>query len=231
MCRIAFALAAAVLLSLPAHAITIPERPAWPNFVLDEAGMLNESDELQINVISQELFKEFQTQLYVVTVPSMTAMDAAGMHPDDYAEALFNSWGIGTRQKNDGILLLVSKGDRKARIELGAAWKHNFDEDAQAVMDGMIIPHFKKGQFSRGILEGARGLDQMARGEPIERPSTPGGNWNWLIPAGLLGLIFMGRGRSRYYHHSGWHSTGWGGGGGGFGGGGSSGGGGASGSW
>ncbi len=221
-----------LLTAIPAKAIDIPERPSWPEFVVDEANIVNQDDLVKIEILCQELLKEYQTQLYVVTVTSMAAMDAAEMHPGDYAELLFNDWGIGNRQKNDGILLLVSTGDRKARIELGAGWKHDFDEDAAAIMDGRIIPNFKRSNFSKGILEGVRGLDKMARGEPIRRPGIPSGLWNWIIPIlGFLFILFQRR-SGDYYHNSDWHSSNWSSGGGGFGGGGGfSGGGGASGSW
>ncbi|MCB0344107.1 MAG: TPM domain-containing protein [Bdellovibrionales bacterium] len=232
MRRLVLLIPALLLAFFTAQAVTVPERPSWPEFVVDDAGVIDEGDLTKIEIICQDLLKEFQTQLYVVTILSTGSMDAAAMHTDEYAETLFNNWGIGNRQKNDGILLLVSTGDRKARIELGAGWQHDFDQDAETIMNTMIIPKFKRGLYSKGILEGVRGLEQMARGEPIKRPGIPSGAWNWFIPLLVFVAIVFGRGSGRYYHNSGWHSSDWGGGGGSFGGGGGfSGGGGASGSW
>ena len=83
------------------------------------------------------------------------------------------------------MLLLVSSGDRKARIELGADWGHEYDRDAQRVMDTLIIPNFKKQNFSGGILEGVRGLDAMARGLSLPKPKAP---W-WLLPLLIGGVV------------------------------------------
>ena len=64
---------------------------------------------------------------------------------------------------NYGMLLLVSKGDRRARIELGAGWRHDKDVQAEQIMDEQIVPRFKQGDFSGGIEAGVESLDKLAR--------------------------------------------------------------------
>jgi uncharacterized protein len=144
------------------------------------------------------------------------------------------------------MLLVVSIEDRKARIELGAGWMGQKNEDAQGVMDQMIIPQFKAGNYSEGIMAGVRGMRQMVDGVTFAQP-TPSGGFDFqnpventdpscmamccAVPIAILGR-FMGGGRNNWYSGGGgWSGGGGGGGGGGGFGGGSGGGGGASGSW
>jgi uncharacterized protein len=109
------------------------------------------------------------------------------MSIEKYAESLFNEWGIGFKDRNYGILLLVSKGDRKARIELGEGWGHKNDVQSQDIMDNLIIRQFKSGNFSVGILDGVRGLDAMARGLSLPRPTPP---W-WQLPLIIISFILI----------------------------------------
>jgi len=63
--------------------------------------------------------------------------------------------------------VLVSKGDRKARIELGAGWHRDKDQLCKSIMDDQIIPQFKRQDFSGGIKAGVVALDAMAREMPM----------------------------------------------------------------
>jgi len=72
----------------------------------------------EINEVARTLLQEERMPLLVVTIPSLTEYGAAGYTIERYATALFNEWGIGSEERNYGMLLLVAVGDRKARIEL-----------------------------------------------------------------------------------------------------------------
>src|ERR1043165_2936722 len=93
----------------------------------------------------------------------MAGFGAGGWPIERYAMNLFDEWGLGSAEHNYGILLLVSKGDHKARIELGKAFTRERDQQASAIMSGTIVQRFKQGDFSGGIREGVKGLDAMAR--------------------------------------------------------------------
>src|SRR6185503_12433240 len=90
-----------------------------------------------------------------------------------YAMNLMSEWGAGYEDWNYGMLILVSPGDRKARIELGGSWARRKDDEAKRVLSERIIPRFKQGDYSKGILEGVRGLYQVALGAVPARPGTP----------------------------------------------------------
>ncbi len=243
--RTALSLLSLVLQAVAASAATFPEKPPAEHFYRDEAGLIREAEGRELDRIAAELLKEEQVPIIVVTIESLAAHDAAGYTVERYASELFNDWGIGFKRRNYGILLLVSKGDRRARIELGAGWDHSYDLQAQEVMTTLIVPEFRRGQYSEGILAGVRGMDAMARGLQLPRPKQP---W-WVLPL-FIGFIVAVIGVIVSLFKSGRKGWGWalliglgallffmlraaaqsGGSGGGFGGG-SSGGGGASGSW
>jgi uncharacterized protein len=187
----------------------------------------------------------------------MASHGGAGLRIETFARLLFDQWGIGPEKIaetswNYGMLLLVSKGDRKARIELGAGWRHDKDLAAQQIMDDLIVPRFRQGDFSGGIRAGAEALDKLAR--DLQLPTKPVPASTYWIGAAMLGVVIftvvslIRRGSSGWawlfwgavfaiigtilYHLASSRSSGSGGGysGGSFGGG-FSGGGGASGSW
>ena len=166
-------------------AVTFPDKPPETDYFVDNAGIITEQDRTQVNTIASKLLSEEKIPVFVVTIPSLSHYEASSHTIESYATSLFNEWGIGSPERNYGILLLVSKGDRRARIELGADWGHKHDRAALDIMDNLIIKHFKSGNFSLGILDGVRGLDAMARGLSLPKPTAP---W-WFLPAVILGGI------------------------------------------
>jgi uncharacterized protein len=179
-------LAALVLaFAIPAHALVFPDKPPGEHFYVDQAGMISASDGEAIDAVARKLLTEEQIPLFVVTIPSLASMDAGDLTIERYARELFDHWGIGTQERNYGMLLLVSPGDRKARIELGAGWGTRHDFEAQRVMNTLIIPPFKRGSFGEGIVAGVGGLDAVARGLELPKPPRP---W-WLLPAIILFFV------------------------------------------
>jgi uncharacterized protein len=170
------------------------DKPGEREFVRDLADLITAEDEQKIRETCDRLLSEKATPVIVVTIESMAKHGGADMRIEEFAMRLFNQWGIGheklgDRLWNTGILLLVSKEDRKARIELGAGWKRDKDELAAQIMQEQIIPRFKEGQFSAGIVAGVEALSQMARG--LELPTQPRPWWHWgLLIAGVALLIF-----------------------------------------
>ena len=174
-----------LLLAVPrSQSQTFPARPEQHDCILDEADLLHPEDAQQVKTICQGVLEDQKIPIVVVTVPSLAKYDGSDI--DSYARALFDKWGIGSQSNNYGILLLASVGDRKARVELGAGWSGTKDETARMVMDDIIVPNFKKGDYSAGILQGVRALETMARGQTVRKPVS----WAPL----LLLLEFVGLG-------------------------------------
>lgn len=169
-----------------ASAATFPEKPPKEHFYVDQADLLNTEDAEAVDQIAGKLLEEEDIPLLVVTIPSLVRYEAVDLTVEQYARKLFDAWGIGSQERNYGILLLVSVADRKARIELGADWNHQNDQEARYVMDKLIIPKFKAGDFSGGIREGAIALDKMARGLGLPKPKRP-----WWVPLAVVAVAVL----------------------------------------
>ena len=125
------------------------------------AGLLTKRDRAKIDALSRAFRKDTGAPIVVATLPSLESVSAKSMGIEKYATALFNQWRIGRNTANGGILLLVAKKERKVRIELGKDWKHDYDAKTHAVMQGTIVPAFKRGNFPGGIVKGCQALSKL----------------------------------------------------------------------
>jgi uncharacterized protein len=135
-----------------------------------------------------------------MAVVVMRSLD--GLSIEEAAADLFEMWGIGKKDRDNGLLLLWSVGDRRVRVEVGYGLEGVIpDGKAGAILDAYVIPRFRAGQFDDGILAGVDALLAAARDEGIELPlaatesydDDSGGSF-WLplvgsIPLGIGSLI------------------------------------------
>lgn len=170
-----------------ATAVEFPDKPPKSDFFVDAAELLDQEAQQAINETALALLNQEQMSLFVVTIRSLSAYEATSLGIEGYAQSLFDHWGIGSQDRNYGILLLVSVGDRKARIEFGAAFEHRYDTESADIMQSLIIPAFKRGDYAVGITDGVRGLDAMARGLQLPKATAP---W-WFIPLLIVSAIFL----------------------------------------
>jgi uncharacterized protein len=169
------------------------ERPGQRQFVADYANILDDAAEQEIRRVAEELLDEHATPIVVVTIESMAAHGAYGMNIELFARILFDQWGVGHPVVNEqhwdtGILFVISKGDRKARIELGSGWAHEKDAEAQRIMDNRIIPAFRDGDFARGTLAGVDALSAMARQKPLPPPPV---DWTYYLVIALAIVLVL----------------------------------------
>jgi uncharacterized protein len=168
------------------------EPPGEREFVRDLAEMIDSADKEKIRSICDKLLTDKATPIIVVTIDSMAQHGGAGMRIETFALLLFNQWEIGHAKLNGqdwntGILLLVSKGDRKARIELGAGWRREKDALCDRIMQEQIVPRFKEGDYSGGVVAGVESLDKMAR--DLELPTKPRPWWHYALIVGFMALV------------------------------------------
>jgi len=224
-------------LVLPAMALNVPTPQGY---VTDQAGIISSTTEQRLERALRSFEESDSTQIAVLTIPSLE-----GETVEDFALKVAESWGIGQQEHDNGVLLLIAKGDRKIRIEVGYGLEGTLtDLLAGRIIDNEITPRFRQGDFDGGITAGVGAMVKVVRGEYEATARRP--EKKKRSPLGLLFfLFFLGPGllrlflpRSRYGRSRGiWFGGFGGGGGGGFGGGGFSGGGGgfggggASGSW
>jgi uncharacterized protein len=244
-----------LLSALTLTAQDIPPRPSPPKLVNDLANQLNATEEAELEQKLVAYNDSTSTQIAVVIIPTVGEYPMA-----DYAFKLGREWGVGQKDKNNGIVLLWAPDDRKVFIATGYGMEGAIpDAIAKRIVSQEIIPEFKNKMYYRGLDRGVDAIIRYAAGEYKGEPTSSDGEE---FPLGIVFIIFMiilffifrnrggGGGGGRGYRssggpviwpystHSGWGSSsgswgGGGGGGGGFGGfgGGSFGGGGAGGSY
>ena len=151
--------------------IKIPAPPAEDYPTADYAELLDEEQEKKLHQVQLASYHEQNTPIVVVTINSMREYGPKDWSIERFGYTWFNKWQIGKRGAegeliNRGILLLVSVGDRKARIELGADWGRDWDRHCSVIMNTRIVPRFKKGDFAGGIESGVQALAEMAGTPP-----------------------------------------------------------------
>lgn len=134
----------AVSFALPALAV-VPDRPE-NQYVLDEADVLSEDTEQEIISKNQTLFKETGAQIAVVTVDFLD-----GETIEDYAYYLFNSWGIGSSERNNGLLLLMAIGEDNYYAMPGYGIEDYFDgAKLQDMLNQYLEPDFAAKDYDAG---------------------------------------------------------------------------------
>lgn len=169
--------------------VRFPEPPPENTFFLDAANLLSRAEEQELNTVAFALMYDEKVPMIFVTVPSLAAYGSAEFGIEHYAGALFDHWGIGSQARNYGILVLVAKADRRARIEFGAAYRNRHNQDAEYIMQNLMIPAFKRGAFGSGLIEAAYGLDNLARGLELPKAEMP---LFLVAPLVLIALVALG---------------------------------------
>ena len=150
---------AVITFPTPGAAITVQEVPSprqvKDSWVTDQANILSTATKAELNQIVSQLEAKNGSEIAVVTVPE-TAPSAT---PKKFATDLFNYWGIGKKGKDNGVLLLISKGDRQVEIETGyGVAKILPNARVRNIIAVAITPKFKKGDFDGGTLAGTKAL-------------------------------------------------------------------------
>ena len=222
------------------------ELPSLSGRVVDNAELLDTQTEARLTSMLAGHEQATTEQVVVVTVP-----DLQGRSIEEFGVQLGRAWGIGQQGEDNGALLIVARDDRRVRIEVGYGLEGRLtDAQSSLIINGIIVPAFQQGDFSRGIVEGAEAMIQVLGGDPLKsaamRPVMPmhaqePGGFGVLAFFLMLVAIFVigggrgGRGGGRRAlllgallggmgRGGGFGGGGFGGGGGGFGGGGASGG-------
>ena len=231
---------------LPSAAAMALDVPPLRSRVNDGAGMISPQAEAALEAKLADLEKNESTQIAILTVPSLEG-DAI----EDFSMRVVEAWKIGRKGLDNGVLFLVSRDDRKVRIEVGYGLEGRLtDLLAGRIVQNEVTPAFKAGRFDAGFERGVEAILLAVRGEykavpAKEKGGTPSIGLILLIilfiyffsqisrgSGGGGPMIFGGGPGGGYYGGGSFGGGSFGGGGGGFsGGGGGFGGGGASGNW
>ena len=126
-------------------------------YINDYANIIDSEVEDYIFENSVKLNNETSAQIVVVTIDSLE-----GNSIEEYATELFRNFGIGDKDKNNGVLFLVALDERKSRIEVGYGLEDLLtDGKTGRIQDEYMIPYFKNNSFSEGILNGYKAVFEI----------------------------------------------------------------------
>ncbi|MGB3493823.1 MAG: TPM domain-containing protein [Elainellaceae cyanobacterium] len=124
-------------------------------WVTDKVGILNDSVKAEINTRITDLESTDGAEIAVVVVRDTQSAAT----PRDYALEMFNAWGLGKVAQNNGVLMLISTGDRRVEIITGDGLGQRLpDAQVQNIVDRVIIPRFKQEDYGGGALQGTVAL-------------------------------------------------------------------------
>jgi len=170
----------------PAAAKDVPYLAGRVN---DSANLIPQDQRQRIEAKLAQFEKQTGDQVAVLTVDSLD-----GEAIEDYANKVARTWALGQKGKDNGVLLLVSKQDRKMRIEVGYGLEPVLtDLQTSIIQNEVIIPHFKQGDFGGGIEAGVDAILSTIQGKavepaPVQEPSGGRGSGSW--PGYLIFALF-----------------------------------------
>lgn len=186
-------------------------------YVNDFAKVLDPGSVQQLEAYCAQVQNSTGVQIALVTLPSLE-----GEPIEDVANVLFRKWGVGSKKDNEGVLLLLSIGDRRTRLEVGYGLEPILpDGNAGSILREMR-PSLRSGNYAQALSDGAHTIaERIAQAKGVQigiqapmrhsRPSREHFPWEVLIVGGVLTLLmlFFGGGRGGRGNYGG-------GGGGGF---------------
>ncbi len=179
--------------------ITIPDRPY--NHVVDLANIITSTVETNLNRYLLELEQKTTAQVVVLTINSLE-----GESIEDLSiEIAHNKWKLGQKDKDNGVLLLVSVQDRKYRFETGYGIEGILpDSLTGSIGRDYLVPYFKKGDYSTGIFTATLAvISKIASDAEVEiagmprlksRSASPSGSMErrkLTLPEKILSLLFF----------------------------------------
>ena len=190
--------------------------PALKGRVNDYAKIIRDSDEREIEEYLYSVEQSTGIQLAVLTMPTLDGEDIAS-----FGFRVADEWKLGNKEKDNGAILIVAYAEHDLRIEVGDGLEASLtDAKCGLIIRNVIVPEFRDGDYSEGILKGVKNMGAIVTGDEsaISRSVCEGENGsssNDLVPvfAILVWLIFFictitagtrrgrGRRRGRYYYN------------------------------
>jgi uncharacterized protein len=165
-----------------------PHVPARTGAVVDAANIIGANQEQSLAAKAAKLQSQSNVELVVVTLPSLQ-----GYSIERWGQALGNRWQVGGSAAR-GVVLIVAPNDRQVRIEVGDGLLLS-DSTAASIINTVIVPQFRSGEMSGGILAGVDAIARAVTGAKPQgssaRPARQSGV-NWIAAGPLLLLALLG---------------------------------------
>ena len=176
--------------------------PKPTGLVNDFANVISPQYEQKLTQVTGELLKKTEVPVVVVTVP-----DSGGADYNEYANRLYEAWGIGKKGEDRGVLVFVTLKERKMRIETGYGMEGLIPDGlAGEIRDKYMIPYLKQDRFGEGILNGTLAIAKIIAEDakvslteqmPVKRPVRRRSPLSALFPIIIFLLFLFGMGRRR----------------------------------
>jgi len=154
-------------MALPLAALDVPTLKGHVN---DYAALLSPRMATFIEKDLADFERKESTQIVILTIPSLR-----GEVLEEFSMKVAEKWKIGQKKLDNGVILLVSKEERKLRIEVGYGLEGRLtDLVAGRIIDNSIKPYFKKGDYDNGLFNGVQAIKQAVWGEYPAMKETPG---------------------------------------------------------
>lgn len=178
-------LASLIALTPIALAYSSPGSPR--GLVNDFAGVLKQETKQALETELAGFKQSTSNEISVVTVPSM-----GGDYIENYAVKLFEEWKIGTKDKDNGVLLLLSIEERSMRIEVGYGLEGALpDSVAQNILNKEMTPLLKSGDYDGAITAGVRAIELATKGEYTATDIKPSGALWSLLKNNIEGILIL----------------------------------------
>jgi len=165
----------ALLLGWALPALALVAVPQLTGRVVDQTGTLSSGDIAALTQTLADLERRKGTQIAVLIVPTTD-----GEAIEQFSLRVAEAWKIGRKKVDDGALLVVAKNDRRLRIEVGYGLEGVLtDVTTKRIIDEVITPKFKGGDFAGGISDGVSRMIGLVNGEKLPEPEPP----HWESPA------------------------------------------------
>jgi len=169
---------------------TALEIPYLTGRVNDLAGMIPGDVQQRVEETLAALENDTGAQMAVLTVPSLE-----GENLEDFSLRVAETWGLGRKEHDDGVLFLIARDDRKMRLEVGYGLESRLpDALCGRILDNVVRPEFRAGRFGDGIEQAVNLVATAVRGEAVDVPeSDAGGSGGEQMPwfARLIGLTLF----------------------------------------
>lgn len=174
-----FVVAVLALLAFAGAALAAPKFPPLTGRVVDNAHLLSADTQQRLTDELAQLEAKTGRQVVVATVP-----DLQGYPIEDYGYQLGRTWGIGNKDRDDGVVFLVAPNDRKVRIEVGYGLEPVLtDALSSTIIQAKVLPAFRAGKMEQGVVDGAEAVIQqlglpddearaLAAAPPADQPAS-----------------------------------------------------------
>jgi len=180
-------LAVLACILVTASAVVALEVPYLSGRVNDQANMLDDAFEGQLEERLRLLEEETGAQVAVLTIPSLE-----GDPLEDFSMRVVETWKLGRADTDDGVLILIARDERRMRIEVGYGLEGVLtDAQSGRIIDGLMAPRFREGDFDGGVSAAVEAVSSAIRGEPVDFPEKQSRSTG-VNPASFIFLLIFG---------------------------------------